>query len=157
MQCAASECRVTFKWIGPFKLCKDCTDLSPHLVHGGHNWVIPGPRGESRIVGGVQQQHKQEGVKWRGHRPPTLARSVLAAQLFSVQSRPSGCSGGGEPAPQHTVVRPQSPPSGLLLAALSPTLGLRTAASAATRPTCTFDRAASRGETVVEKSNLFFG
>ena len=54
----------------------------------------------------------QEGVKWRGHRPPTLARSVLAAQLFSVQSRPCvWCSSGGAEEPAR--VRPQSPPSGL--------------------------------------------
>ena len=34
------------------------------FLQPAHNWVIPG-------LGCVQ-----EGVKWRGHRPPTLARSV---------------------------------------------------------------------------------
>ena len=63
--------------------------------HLWHNWVTPGGVGGLSLGGcGCVQQ----GVKWRGHRPPTLARSVLA-QLFSVQSRPSGCSSGGGAGP----------------------------------------------------------
>ena len=85
---------MTFKWSWAFKpMTAEIAQRerqSSLTWGGGHNWVIPGPGGGGGLLGVCTVQ----GVKWRGHRPPTLARSVLA-QLFSVQSRPSGCSSSG--------------------------------------------------------------
>ena len=88
------------------------------------------------------------GLCWR------LAAFFGAVSAVWVQS---AAAVGLEPAPP-SAVRPQSPPSGLLLllllAALSPTLGLRTAASAAS-PDPPALLKEEEAETVIEKSNHF--
>ena len=148
---------MTFKWSWAFKpITAENTERETVLSHlevgitgsyldrgvGEGCWVCALCR---ELNGAATAPQPLPGLCWRSFFRCSLGRLGAAAAA-------------AEPAPQHTV-RPQSPPSGLLLlaaTALSPTLGLRTAASAATRPPCTFHGGARRSREV-EKSNLVVG
>ena len=147
-QCAGGECLVTVKGRRAFKPRTAAIAQKPG--HLWHNWVTPGGVGGLSLGGcGCVQQ----GVKWRGHRPPTLARSVCWRSFFRCSLARLGAAAAAEPAPQRAAAIPTVGPELLAATALSPTLGLRTAASAAIRPTCTCETRSKRGE---KSRNLLF-